>query len=417
MITLSRPNKLIFTEVKLPASKSLSNRLLIIQFLMQHSFTIENLSDCNDTQHLVQALVNIKAEELNKKSNCIMVDVGEAGTSYRFLAALLATLPGNYELKGSDKLMKRPMKVLLDALISLGATIHDNDGKGPISINGTTLKGGNVSLDAATSSQFISALLMIAPYFKEGLRLELKGKIVSLTYIKMTLGLMKLFGAHVEFENNIIHVNYRPYQSNLKSYFVESDWTAASYWYALASLSMDCSIKLIGLREQSFQGDSILPHLFRIYGIKSNFDEKGVTISKSFHQGFIHIYDFIDQPDLVQTFAFLNTALGLPIHINNASNLVYKETNRIEALATELKKIGASILLNNFDDFSFENKKPFLIENEIFETYQDHRMAMAAALLAMVFDKVNIANESVVSKSYPAFWKHLEAAGFEIEYY
>lgn len=416
MITLSHPSKTIFSEVKLPSSKSVSNRLLIIQYLMQQSFDIENLSECNDTRNLIAAISQIKAKETNQKGDFIVVDVGEAGTSYRFLTALLAGLPGNYELRGSEKLMKRPMKELLYALSNLGAVIESNNGEGPLKINGASLKGGSISLDASTSSQFISAILLIAPYFKEGLQLELSGKIVSLEYIKMTINLMKIFGAQVDFVNNYIQVNYSPYQTDIKSYVVESDWTAASYWYAMAVLAKDCKISLKGLKEQSLQGDSILPHLFRIYGIGSKFNKEGLTISKLNHEGFIHIYDFIDQPDLVQTFAFLNAALGLPIQVNNASNLVHKETDRIAALAKELKKIGARITLTNYNDFSIENKNPQLNESTVFETYQDHRMAMSAALLAMVFSEITIAHENVVSKSYPDFWKHLHSAGFEVQY-
>lgn len=416
MITLFHPSKTIFAEVKLPASKSVSNRLLIIQYLMQQSFDIENLSECNDTRNLIAAISQIKAKEMNQKGDFIVVDVGEAGTSYRFLTALLAGLPGNYELRGSEKLMKRPMKELLYALSNLGAVIESNNGEGPLKINGASLKGGIISLDASTSSQFISAILLIAPYFKEGLHLELSGKIVSLEYIKMTINLMKIFGAQVDFVNNYIQVNYSPYQTDIKSYVVESDWTAASYWYAMAVLAKDCKISLKGLKEQSLQGDSILPHLFRIYGIGSKFNKEGLTISKLNHEGFIHIYDFIDQPDLVQTFAFLNAALGLPIQVNNASNLVHKETDRIAALAKELKKIGARITLTNYNDFSIENKNPQLNESAVFETYQDHRMAMSAALLAMVFSEITIAHENVVSKSYPDFWKHLHSAGFEVQY-
>lgn len=416
MITLFHPSKTIFAEVKLPASKSVSNRLLIIQYLMQQSFDIENLSECNDTRNLIAAISQIKAKETNQKGDFIVVDVGEAGTSYRFLTALLAGLPGNYELRGSEKLMKRPMKELLYALSNLGAVIESNNGEGPLKINGASLKGGSISLDASTSSQFISAILLIAPYFKEGLQLELSGKIVSLEYIKMTINLMKIFGAQVDFVNNYIQVNYSPYQTDIKSYVVESDWTAASYWYAMAVLAKDCKISLKGLKEQSLQGDSILPHLFRIYGIGSKFNKEGLTISKLNHEGFIHIYDFMDQPDLVQTFAFLNAALGLPIQVNNASNLVHKETDRIAALAKELKKIGARITLTNYNDFSIENKNPQLNESTVFETYQDHRMAMSAALLAMVFSEITIAHENVVSKSYPDFWKHLHSAGFEVQY-
>jgi 3-phosphoshikimate 1-carboxyvinyltransferase len=416
MISISHPNKIINATIKLPASKSISNRVLVIHFLMNKSFKIENLSNCNDTVDLINALDQIEKKSINDLENKVTVDVGEAGTSYRFLTALLATMPGDYELRGSGKLMQRPMGALIEALQQLGAQIstYNNTGHGPLFITGKTLQGGSIAIDASTSSQFITALMLVAPYFKEGLSLELKGKIVSLTYIKMTIALMRLFGAEVELNHNIINILPKPYCATFEIYTIESDWTAASYWYAFAALSKECHIVLKGLNEQSLQGDRILAHLFNIYGIQSQFNTHGVTLSKLKGSGFIHIFDFVDNPDLVQTFAFLNAALGLPLQVNNASNLVHKETDRITALANEVKKIGGLLTVISDDEFNIENNYPHLIENSIFKTYQDHRMAMAESILAVVFDRIIIENEHVVSKSYPDFWKHLSDAGFEI---
>ncbi len=400
----------------MPASKSISNRVLVIHFLMNKSFKMENLSNCNDTVDLINALQQIERKNLIDLESKVTVDVGEAGTSYRFLTALLATLPGNYALCGSQKLMQRPMGALIEALQQLGAqiTTNNNTGNGPLLISGKTLQGGSISIDAGTSSQFITALMLVAPYFKEGLTLELKGKVVSLTYIKMTIGLMRLFGAEVELNQNIISILPKPYCATFETYTIESDWTAASYWYAFATLSKECHIVLKGLNEQSLQGDCILANLFSIYGIHSEFNTEGVTLSKLKGEGFIHIFDFVDNPDLVQTFAFLNGSLGLPLHVNNASNLVHKETDRITAIANEIKKIGGFLTLNSDDDFYIENKNPQLAENSIFKTYKDHRMAMSAAILAMIFKQIIIEEEQVVSKSYPDFWKHLSEAGFEV---
>ncbi len=394
----------------------MSNRVLIVHYLMNKSFKIENLSNCNDTIDLINALKQIENKNINDLEKKVAVDVGEAGTSYRFLTALLSTLPGNYELRGSEKLMQRPMNALIEALQQLGAqiTTNNNLGNGPLSISGRKIEGGCIAIDASTSSQFITALMLVAPYFKEGLTLELKGKVVSLDYIKMTIGLMRLFGAEVELNHNIINILSKPYCATFETYTIESDWTAASYWYAFAAISKDCNIVLKGLNEQSLQGDSILAQLFSIYGIYTQFNANEVTLSKLKGNGFIHIFDFIDNPDLVQTFAFLNAALGLPLQVNNASNLVHKETNRIEALSIEIKKIGGILTLISEDDFYIENNNPQLAENTIFKTYQDHRMAMSAAILAMIFKQVIIEEEQVVSKSYPDFWKHLSQAGFEI---
>jgi 3-phosphoshikimate 1-carboxyvinyltransferase len=414
MITISHPTKVINANINLPASKSISNRLLVIHFLMNKSFKIENLSNCNDTVDLINALHQIETK--NNLENKVTVDVGEAGTSYRFLTALLATLPGDYELRGTKKLLQRPMGELIEALKQIGAQIstNDNTGNGPLFITGKTLQGGSIAIDASTSSQFITALMLVAPYFKEGLTIDLKGKVVSLTYIKMTLGLMRAFGAAVHFNDNLIQILHQPYYTSVETFTVEADWTAASYWYAFAAISKECNIVLNGLNEQSLQGDGILAHLFNIYGIQSQFNTIGVTLSKLKGSGFIHVFDFVDNPDLVQTFAFLNTGLGLPLQVNNASNLVHKETDRITALANEIKKIGGLLTVIEGDDFNIESNKPELSEKAIFKTYHDHRMAMSAAILAMVFSKITIESEEVVSKSYPDFWEHLSQAGFEI---
>lgn len=414
MITISHPTKVINANINLPASKSISNRLLVIHFLMNKSFKIENLSNCNDTVDLINALHQIESK--NNLENKITVNVGEAGTSYRFLTALLATLPGDYELRGTKKLMQRPMGELIEALKQLGAQIstNENTGNGPLFITGKTLQGGSIAIDASTSSQFITALMLVAPYFKEGLTIDLRGKVVSLTYIKMTLGIMRAFGAEVHFNDNLIQILHQPYYTSVETFTVEADWTAASYWYAFAAISKECNIVLNGLNEQSLQGDGILAHLFNIYGIQSQFNTIGVTLSKLKGSGFIHVFDFVDNPDLVQTFAFLNTGLGLPLQVNNASNLVHKETDRITALANEIKKIGGLLTVIEGDDFNIESNKPEISEKAIFKTYHDHRMAMSAAILAMVFSKITIESEEVVSKSYPDFWEHLSQAGFEI---
>ncbi len=417
MIVISHPNKIINVEVNLPASKSISNRLLVIQFLMQKSFEIEHLSNCNDTNDLIEALNQIHTAKNRGSEIATLVDAGEAGTSYRFLTALLATLPGNYELIGSEKLMQRPINTLVDVLRSLGATIvsKNNNSFGPLLIKGSSIEGGHVKLEANTSSQFISALMLVAPYFKKGLTIELIGNVVSWDYIKMTMELMKLFGATVETNQKFIHVSFGPYQTEKKTYRVESDWTAASYWYAFAMLSKACNIVLKGLNEQSFQGDSIVASIFRLYGIKSQFSPTGVTVTKSANTGFILDYDFVNNPDLVQTFAFLHAALGLNLQINNAANLRHKETDRIAAIAKEIEKIGGNILLKSDNDFYLQCKSPTLAQDVAFETYKDHRMAMSMALLALRFNEIKIANPKVVDKSYPDFWQHLTKAGFTIE--
>jgi 3-phosphoshikimate 1-carboxyvinyltransferase len=415
MISVSHTTKIIKANIKLPASKSISNRVLVIQFLMKKSFQIENLSECNDTVDLVKAIQKIEKIEPNLNHQSTAIDVGEAGTSYRFLTALLSILPGNYELCGSEQLMKRPILPLVSALNELGAEILTNNGTGPLTIKGKQINGGYVAIDANISSQFITALMLVAPYFNEGLTLELKGKIVSMSYIKMTVTLMRRFGAQVDIEDQIIRIKQGGYQSSIDTFKVESDWTAASYWYAFAALSTECNLELDGLENESLQGDSIASDLFVLYGVKSYFEQNKVMIAKMNNSGFINIFDFIDQPDLVQTFVFLNTSLGLSLQVNNAANLMLKETNRIEAISEEIQRIGAKLVIQSGDDFYVENQSPKLKPNSIFKTYKDHRMAMSAAILAMKFSDIQIAEEQVVAKSYPKFWEDLKLAGFEIK--
>lgn len=416
MISLSNQSKVIETTVDLPASKSISNRLLIIHFLMKQTFKIEHLSDCDDTNNLNLALKNINAKDTIEQNEYMCVDVGEAGTSFRFLTALLAIISGKYKLVGTSKLLQRPIAPLVDALNQLGANINFENNKigSALLIDESKIVGGDIDLDASISSQFITALMLVAPYFTNGLTIHLKGKIVSTSYIILTKKLMIEFGADVEFIGNTIHIKPVPYQYHHSKYFVESDWTAASYWFAFAALSNKANIFIKGLKENSYQGDALVAPLFNIYGIQSSFFEDGLQITKSKHEGFIHIFDFIDNPDLVQTFAFLNAALDLPLQVNQAANLIHKETNRIEALSNELSKIGVELVVKSNDDFAI-TCKPFKIQLPlIFKTYQDHRMAMSAAILAMKFDSIQIANSEVVLKSYPNFWNHLSQAGFTI---
>lgn len=417
MISISHQSKIIDTKVNLPASKSISNRLLIIHFLMKQTFKIENLSRCDDTNNLNTALTKINSIRANAQDDFMCVDVGEAGTSFRFLSALLAIIPGKYKLIGTSKLLQRPIAPLVEALNLLGAKIKFENNKvgSALLIEESNIDGGEIDLDASISSQFITALMLVAPYFNKGLTIHLKGKIVSSSYIILTKKLMIEFGADVEFMGNTISIKPVPYQYHKSNYHVESDWTAASYWFAFAVLSEKASIFLEGLTNNSFQGDALVAPLFNMYGIQHSFIDDGMQIIKSHHDGFIHIFEFIDNPDLVQTFAFLNAALGLPLQVNQAANLIYKESNRIEALTIELSKIGARLHANNHDDFSIESNSSINSEPVIFETYEDHRMAMSASMLALKFDSIKITNPNVVLKSYPEFWNHLSQAGFTIK--
>jgi 3-phosphoshikimate 1-carboxyvinyltransferase len=416
MISVFHPTQIIDTSVDLTASKSISNRLLIIHFLMKRSFGIDHLSVCNDTLYLQEALSLLDTNKPHSDDDKTIVDVGEAGTSFRFLTALLCITPGNFILTGSKRLMERPVMPLVEALRKLGANIRfgQDQQSGPMHISYASIDGGTIVLDAGVSSQFISALMLIAPYFKNGLVIQLKGEAVSVPYIQMTKGLMQQFGAKVEFSDHQVEIKPGPYQSQGERYRVESDWTAASYWYAFTLLSQKGQIRLKGLHFNSLQGDRLLADIFALYGVHTHFNDDDAIISKGGNSGYIDAFDFNDNPDLVQTFAFMHAALKLPLQVNRAGNLTLKETNRITALSHELEKAGATVNIINQDDFYISCAHTHVTSNPIFRTYQDHRMAMSAAILGMIA-KIKIHQPEVVSKSYPQFWEHLKAAGFLIE--
>lgn len=410
MISIRKNNKQVNARISLPASKSLSNRLLIIQHLCSQNFDLLNLSEANDTIILKRALADIK----NNKKN---IDAGEAGTAFRFLTVLLSITEGDFELKGSKKLMERPILPLVNALKSIGAIIDFNvdDGNNSLLIKGKKLAGGFIAIDANISSQFISALLMVAPVLTNGLTIKMTGSVVSFDYIKMTINLMQTFGIDVKFEDNTITVNSGNYTSKVPQFFIESDWSAASYWYSIALLSADCEIELLGLTQNSLQGDSIVALLFNLYGINTTFNQKSIVLHKQHINSNLVAFDFIDCPDLVQTFAFCHAALNKNIIINGAANLRLKETDRIEALKNELLKFNTVLETGNQHSLLLQAPVNLSYNLVPVKTYQDHRMAMAAAPLALKYNTIIIENEQVVSKSYPNFWKDLASAGFEIE--
>ena len=407
MITVFKKNSSLNAKIKLPASKSISNRLLIIQYLAKHKFEIQNLSVANDTVFLTDAI-----QQINKTN---LINCGEGGTSYRFLTALLAITEGNFELFGHQHLMQRPIALLVDALNTLGAAItyKNNTGNGPLLITGKKIEGGHLAIDGNVSSQFISALLLVAPYFEKGIILKLNTEPVSKDYIIMTIKLMQNFGAQVEWEGSTIEVKAGNYHTNESEFTVESDWSAASYWYSMAAMANDVDVTLYGLNETSLQGDSIIAAMMHLYGVKTIFTSAGVQLVRNKNRGVITGFDFADCPDLVQTFAFLNAALRAPLQVNNAANLRLKETDRINALSTELQKLGVQVQIENdnsvFFSFPYEYNQALYVD-----TYNDHRMAMSPLPLAFCVDTLVIENEKAVSKSYPDFWKHLQAAGFNI---
>ena len=396
---------LLKSTITLPSSKSISNRTLILNALSGCPQDIQNLSDCDDTEVLVKAL---GFEECD-------FDIKAAGTAMRFLTALLATKEGNWTITGTERMKNRPIKLLVEALRSVGGKIEymEKEGFPPLRIHGSQLQGGKISMAGNVSSQYISALLMIAPLMKNGLTLQLKGEVVSKPYIHLTIELMKIFGVDAEWNGATIDIHPQSYKP--VSFTVESDWSAASYWYEIAALSK-VEITLKGLFENSLQGDSAVARLFEPLGINTVFTAGGVILKQADRQTQTMEYDFEDEPDLAQTFVTTCCLLNIPFHFTGLQSLKIKETDRIEALKNELRKLGYLLEDSNNSILTWDGKKCEAEATPTIKTYEDHRMAMAFAPAALVRQHgITIANPEVVSKSYPHYWEDLQKAGFSIE--
>ncbi len=390
--------------IKLPSSKSISNRVLIINALSMSDYPIENLSDCDDTNVMLRAL----------DSDSSSFDIGAAGTAMRFLTALLAKTFGQWTITGTERMKNRPIKLLVDSINELGGKIEyaEKEGYPPLRIYGSALEGGELELNGGVSSQYISALMMIAPYMKHGLTLTLTGTIISRPYIHLTAELMRFFGAEVIITDNKIKVIPGEYQP--KPYFVESDWSAASYWYQIVALSKDLRLELPHLYKNSWQGDAKGAELFSLLGVQTHYTKEGVTISKKEITTKKCIYNFVDQPDLAQTFVVTCCLLNIPFHFSGLQSLKIKETDRMEALKNEMRKLGYVLTdkNNSILEWKGERCEP---SNEPIHTYEDHRMAMAFAPAALKIGKIEICEPHVVSKSYPDYWKDLKHIGFKME--
>jgi 3-phosphoshikimate 1-carboxyvinyltransferase len=391
---------------RLPASKSISNRALMIKALSYQPFTIYNLSVADDTLLMHQLFENDEHE----------LYVKNAGTVMRFLTAYYAAKPGcEVVLKGNDRMNGRPISFLVEALRALGADIAylDKENHPPILIKGKNLKGGAVSIPAHVSSQFASALLLIAPALKEGLILTLEGQIASEPYIQLTLDMLSYFGIRHSRKGNIIQLDHHPYIP--KDLFVEADWSSASYVYAMAALLPGSKVELSFLFEQSWQGDHVLSSLFRHLGVKTEFKDRLAHINSEYHINHFFEFNFLPYPDLIPTFACYCCAAGIPFAIHGISTLQHKESDRARVLEQELQKLGHDIRIDG-DSLLYTGKSLFQHEEVFLETYDDHRMAMSFFLLAMQNDSIWIADPDCVEKSFPAFWQELENAGFEFDY-
>lgn len=403
--TLSKPEKSIEGKIVIPSSKSISNRVQIINALSYSFEPIKNLSTCDDSRVMQEVLF----------SNTNVFDVGHAGTSMRFLTAYLSKIVGEWTLTGSDRMKERPISVLVDALNSLGAQISylEKEGYPPLKIMGSNITGEDVELAGNTSSQYISALLLIAPTLENGLRIKLQGKIVSRSYIEMTLNIMEEFGIQSEFQGNEIYVANQKYKA--MPYTVEGDWSGASYWYAFMALAPKGKLFLDGLRKNSFQGDSGLVKVFSKLGVKTNFSKKGMYIEQTNELCNKLVFDFIEMPDLAQTFAVVSALKNIPFHFKGLETLKIKETNRIAALIDELAKLGYVLYEPQEGELAWDGEMKTESDNIIIETYHDHRMAMAFAPIAMLRPEIKIADPMVVNKSYPNFWEQIKDIGFNIK--
>ena len=398
------PPKSLFNTVTLPGSKSISNRAIILNALSLSKHQIENLSVCEDTRVIQDAFA----------SNTNEFDVRGAGTAMRFLAAFLACVEGEWILKGSDRMHQRPIHPLVDTLITIGAQIEyiGNKGYPPLKIKGRVLEGGEVYLTANVSSQFISALMMIAPTTKFGLTLHLEHEIISRPYIHLTQKMMEDYGVDVKWDDKTIKIASQPYTAT--PYSVESDWSAASYWYSFVALMPEAEVLLKGLKKESLQGDANIVNLFADLGVTTTFVEGGAILNKKDVVRGKFFHNFINEPDLAQTFAVTCCLLNIPFFFSGLQTLKIKETDRIVALITELKKLGYVLQETETGILEWDGERCLTDETIVIDTYEDHRMAMAFAPASILFNDMYINYPEVVTKSYPTFWEDLKRGGFKL---
>lgn len=425
-------DKLIDNQlIDLPASKSLSNRALIMQALCPEPCNLTHLSDCDDTVVMQQAFQTIAQHHSSEPA---VIDIGAAGTSMRFLTAYFATREGaEVIMTGTERMKQRPIRILVDALKELGAAIEylETEGCPPLRIHGRKLDGGPLCIDGSTSSQYISALLMVAPTLTKGLQLTLTGDVTSRPYILMTLGMMREFGIESVWEGNVICIVPQTYKA--QQYEVESDWSAASYWYEILAFTENETpvkkIRLKGLHQNSLQGDSHIADYFAPLGLVTMFTDEGVTLS--FDDQGLQLperldWDMTEQPDLAQTVITTYALLDIKFDICGLHTLRIKETDRITALENELAKLGIIVtdldndrMISNGEETATDGTEAITIA-----TYKDHRMAMSFAPVALYSNNIDeegsfvlIDDPAVVSKSYPQYWEHLRQIGFSIREY
>lgn len=402
---LTKTNRTIKGSINLAGSKSISNRALIIQALCKKDFTIQHLANAKDTQTLQTLL----------QSEDAIRDAGPAGTTFRFMTAYLSLQEGTQLLTGSERMKKRPIGILADALNQLGANIEyiEKEGYPPLKIHSPKNWGNHISISAGTSSQFISALLMIGPVLPKGLTLNLVGEIVSIPYIQMTLKLMAHFGIQYDWNGQTITIAPQNYQA--KDFIVEADWSAASYYYAVAAFADELDLQLNGLFKESVQGDAVIAKMSEYFGIETSFNATGLRLTKNAGAVTKQLeWNFIECPDIAQTVAVICGGLGVDGRFSGLKTLKIKETDRVLALQQELAKVGVQFHETVENTCEVTGKVTDTDSIPTFETYEDHRMAMAFAPLAMLVDAVDIEEPMVVVKSYPDFYEDFKKLGFEV---
>jgi 3-phosphoshikimate 1-carboxyvinyltransferase len=405
-------------HIQLPASKSISNRALVMNALAGADTYPENLSKCDDTDVMVSALRDMPYE----------IDIKAAGTAMRFITALLSVGEGEHVITGTERMRHRPISVLVDALRQLGADIEyaGEEGFPPLRIRGKKLSGGKLEVPGNVSSQYISALLMIGPAMKEGLTLRLTGEIISRPYIDLTVCLMREFGADAEWSDPST-IKVKPVKYSPEPFYIENDWSAASYWYEIVALlnkkshdAADNQVIMSGLKDSSRQGDSAVRYIFSMLGVKTTFAEKNALkptdVTLSAHHRALPRFDFdlVGQPDLAQTVVVTTVLMGIPFRFGGLQTLRIKETDRIAALKTEMRKLGYVLDDSVEGELSWDGTRCEAMPEPVIDTYDDHRMAMAFAPAAIMFPGMRMNNPEVVTKSYPEFWDELRKAGFSI---
>lgn len=394
--------------IELPGSKSVTNRALIINALSCRPARIEGIAHCDDTIAITDAL---------KQCDCARIDIGAAGTAMRFLTAYFAAMQGvSLMLTGTQRMLCRPIKPLVDSLMQLDADITylGEDGFPPLSIEGKRLKGGNISIRGDISSQFISALMMIGPTLNGGLNIQLLGEVVSRSYIDMTCEIMRHYGIEVKSDENIIAIPEQSYSAP-DVFMVEADWSSASYFYELVALTDMQNIKLTGLfsPQHSVQGDSALAHLFNHFGVQTSFNDDCAVISSGKRNEMsdeVLCLNLSTTPDIVPTMVVTACLKGRHFHFCGIHNLRVKESDRIAALTEEMRRLGY-VLHSDFDSIGWKGERCTSESSPIISTYSDHRMAMAFAPAATIFPGLCIADVGVVNKSFPQFWIEMRKLG------